>query len=259
MEEKLTNLNLSQLQTMAKDFGLDNHLNKNKKELVKSLNNVNKTLLNKYLNKKQLKDLNTIINMDNIFKRFFNWLWPTSQTTQSTESEKLVKKEKEEKKKKKDSDDESSSSNLSKDDFIEEKTHTTSKVEELTRKILEKKYPGYKFPPVKCKKIRFPESNRKISIDCFNYDLKICVEYQGVQHYEYTPYFHGDDIGKFHQQVKRDKFKKSSLEKHFTYVAIPHTCKNETQIKSYLDSKLPTKKDDNKNKKSSEGSSCNIM
>ena len=52
-----------------------------------------------------------------------------------------------------------------------------------------------------------------MEIDGFNDELKLGFEYQGVQHYKHTPYFH-KDIQDFNKQVYRDNLKQEILEKN---------------------------------------------
>ena len=41
---------------------------------------------------------------------------------------------------------------------------------------------------------------------CINYNNKqYFIEYNGIQHYEYTPYFHIGGIIDFEKQIRRDK------------------------------------------------------
>ena len=59
-------------------------------------------------------------------------------------------------------------------------------------------------------KLKFPKNLDVIGaeIDCYNDDLKLGFEYDGIQHHEYVQYFHGDkDIMKFEQQLERDVIK----------------------------------------------------
>jgi len=51
-----------------------------------------------------------------------------------------------------------------------------------------------------------PLTGRKMELDLYNEDLKLAIEYNGRQHYVYTPFFHSS-IEKFRDQVKRDHSK----------------------------------------------------
>ena len=43
--------------------------------------------------------------------------------------------------------------------------------------------------------------------------LKIVIEVQGPQHYQYIPYFHGSEEN-FHYQQRKDDYKRRYAEKH---------------------------------------------
>lgn len=58
-------------------------------------------------------------------------------------------------------------------------------------------------------------------------DLKIIVEANGRQHYEYTEYFHKDEKSFFIYQ-KNDEIKKDwALDNNITYIELPYNKKNE--------------------------------
>ena len=62
-----------------------------------------------------------------------------------------------------------------------------------------------------------------MELDCFNEDLKLAVEYNGRQHYEYTPYFHPTRDA-FYNQKYRDKLKRIyCTERGITLIEIPYT------------------------------------
>jgi hypothetical protein len=55
-------------------------------------------------------------------------------------------------------------------------------------------------------------TGENLELDLFNKDLKLAVEYNGRQHYEYTPYFHRTKDA-FYGQQYRDKMKRESCAK----------------------------------------------
>jgi len=74
--------------------------------------------------------------------------------------------------------------------------------ENICRHALEE-ITGYKFP--KISKFAKSDTTRGFEIDCYNEELQIGLEYDGIQHSQYTPRFHGGaDSGKFEAQQARD-------------------------------------------------------
>jgi len=79
--------------------------------------------------------------------------------------------------------------------------------ENICRHALEE-ITGYKFP--KISNFAKSDTNRGFEIDCYNKELKVGVEYDGIQHHEHTTHFHGSiDSGKFEAQQDRDQNKTS--------------------------------------------------
>jgi uncharacterized protein YdaU (DUF1376 family) len=62
-----------------------------------------------------------------------------------------------------------------------------------------------------------------LEIDCFNEELKLCVEYNGIQHYEFVEYFHKTEEV-FLKRNADDKIKKEKcIEKGYVFIEIPYT------------------------------------
>src|SRR3990172_12905641 len=55
-----------------------------------------------------------------------------------------------------------------------------------------------------------PDGER-LELDFYIEEIKIAVEVQGKQHYEYVPHFHGDNDG-YKERLRRDRFKKEICE-----------------------------------------------
>jgi hypothetical protein len=76
-----------------------------------------------------------------------------------------------------------------------------------------------------------------LELDCFNEELKIAVEYDGKQHYEYIPYFH-KSYEAFMNQRYRDYMKEQMCrENGIILLRVPYTVKLE-DIQDYLINKL---------------------
>jgi hypothetical protein len=50
-------------------------------------------------------------------------------------------------------------------------------------------------------------SGKNLEIDCYNDELKLAVEFQGRQHYQFIPHFHKNK-GTYHNQLYRDELKR---------------------------------------------------
>ncbi len=72
-----------------------------------------------------------------------------------------------------------------------------------------------------------------LEIDCYNEELKIGVEAQGRQHYEYVPYFHRN-YDTFMNQKYRDEIKRMKCKENgVTLIEVPYTVK-EKDVENYL-------------------------
>lgn len=72
-----------------------------------------------------------------------------------------------------------------------------------------------------------------LEIDCYNDELKIGLEYNGIQHYKYTPYFHKNKEA-FYNQKYRDELKRRMCKENGIYlIEVPYTVKIEN-IKDYI-------------------------
>lgn len=99
------------------------------------------------------------------------------------------------------------------------------KHETRCREILEQLYYPHKFPSVRPDFLKNPETKKNLEIDCYNHDLRLGLEYNGVQHRTFTPYFH-KTVEDFNKQVKRDKYKMMTLSKlGIKMIYVPDTVK----------------------------------
>ena len=81
--------------------------------------------------------------------------------------------------------------------------------------------------------LKNPETNRNLELDLYNHELKITVEYSGIQHFKW-PNFTGQSRDKFIEQVRRDKFKLDSCDNNGIYlITVPYNVK-EKEIKDYI-------------------------
>ncbi len=68
---------------------------------------------------------------------------------------------------------------------------------------------------------------KNLELDCYNEELKLAVEYNGRQHYEYSPYFHKNkdqlETQKYRDMMKRNLCKENNV----TLIEVPYTVKIE--------------------------------
>lgn len=105
--------------------------------------------------------------------------------------------------------------------------------EVLTTEYLEanniKYYAQYKFADCKYK--------QNLYFDFFLPDLNICIEYNGLQHYQPCKLFGGEDA--FKEQVIKDNIKRKYCnDNNIGLVEIPYTYNTKDKIKQYLDERL---------------------
>jgi len=101
--------------------------------------------------------------------------------------------------------------------------------QKLCRKYFEE-FMGFEFPTLR------PKFLQGLEYDGFCRELKLAFEYQGLQHYEYVPFFHKKE-GDF-EKLKKNDLKKEELSKQegITLIKIPHTFSylNETELAKYI-------------------------
>jgi hypothetical protein len=67
------------------------------------------------------------------------------------------------------------------------------------------------------------DEGKNLELDCYNDELKLAVEYNGVQHYKYSPYFHRTRDA-FQNQKYRDYLKRVMCKENgITLIEVPYT------------------------------------
>lgn len=111
-----------------------------------------------------------------------------------------------------------------------------NKGEEACRQIFERLF-NRPFERIRPDFLKNDCTDLNMEIDGFNNDLKLGFEYQGVQHYKYTPYFH-KDINDFNKQIYRDNLKRELLEKDgIKIIYVPYSVDHE-DMENYVKSEL---------------------
>lgn len=80
--------------------------------------------------------------------------------------------------------------------------------------------------------------NRRLELDCYNEELKINIEYDGIQHYKYPNPFHKNKK-EFKIQCQNDKMKdKWCKDNCILNIRIPYTYNTKEEIKDFILDKL---------------------
>lgn len=109
--------------------------------------------------------------------------------------------------------------------------------EKECRKVL-KKYFGLPFKSCRPHFLINPATESTLELDCYEGSLRLAVEYQGRQHYYFTPKFHRT-IEDFQKQQERDKLKAALCSRLGIYlIRVPYSVPK-TSIKSFILSSLP--------------------
>ena len=75
--------------------------------------------------------------------------------------------------------------------------------------------------------------NFNLELDCYNSDMGLAVEYNGVQHYKYSPYFHRNKDQFMTQKYRDDMKRRICKENNITLIEVPYTVKVE-DIKDFI-------------------------
>lgn len=103
-------------------------------------------------------------------------------------------------------------------------------LEKIFRRPFNKIRPNFLSNPV-------TDGNYNLEIDCYNDELKLGVEYDGIGHYKYTPFFHKNKEA-FYNQKYRDELKNRMCKDNgIILIRVPYTVKHE-DIEEYLVNEL---------------------
>jgi len=112
----------------------------------------------------------------------------------------------------------------------------TGKYEKRCRQIFENIFKT-DFPKVRPDFIVNDKTGKKLELDGYNEKLKLAFEYQGQQHYNFSPYFHKSEED-FLKQNYRDKLKKEICEQQgITLIEIPFNIEY-NDLEDYIRMKL---------------------
>lgn len=115
-------------------------------------------------------------------------------------------------------------------------TGGTSRGENECRRVIEKLL-GRSFPKCRPDFLRNNVTYSNLELDCFNAELGIAVEYNGEQHYKYTPYFHSTKDA-FYNIKYRDDMKRRLCEQNgIRLIVVPYTVPVD-DIEQYITAQL---------------------
>jgi hypothetical protein len=125
--------------------------------------------------------------------------------------------------------------------FVKENNRFSSKGQKLCREIMEEIY-GKSFGCARPSWLKNPETGGILEIDCYNDQLKIGVEYNGIQHYVYPNVYH-KSLVEFKNQVRRDQYKLKKCEENGVYlITVPYNIPH-SKIREYIMEHLPDEED----------------
>lgn len=79
--------------------------------------------------------------------------------------------------------------------------------------------------------------SHNLEIDCWEPSLKLGVEYNGRQHYEYTPYFHKNREAFMNQKYRDELKRRMCRDNGVNLIEVPHTVKHR-EIEPFLRQRL---------------------
>lgn len=102
-----------------------------------------------------------------------------------------------------------------------------SKGEKECRKVLENLF-NKPFSKSRPDFLRNPVTggNFNLELDCYNQELSLAVEYNGIQHYKYVPYFHRNNDHFMAQKYRDDMKRRLCKENYVNLIEVPYTIKN---------------------------------
>ena len=79
--------------------------------------------------------------------------------------------------------------------------------------------------------------NFNLELDCYNEELNLAVEYNGVQHYKFIPYMHKNKEAFLNQKYRDDMKKRMCKDAGVILIDVPYTVEPHN-IKKYLETEL---------------------
>jgi len=95
------------------------------------------------------------------------------------------------------------------------------KGEEVCRQILQE-LTGKQFPTVRPTWLKNPKTGASMELDCYNEELKIALEYNGVQHYRFNRKFYRDRAQFEAQKVRDVEKRKICRDRKIAFIVVPY-------------------------------------
>jgi hypothetical protein len=76
-----------------------------------------------------------------------------------------------------------------------------------------------------------------LELDCYDESLKLALEYNGVQHYKFVPYFHKNKEAFYNQKYRDDMKRRICKENNINLIEVPNTV-NVDKIEGFIKDKL---------------------
>lgn len=117
--------------------------------------------------------------------------------------------------------------------YIPSQRKTESKGERICKEVAERlfKRPFHKIRPDFLKN---DKTGKNMEIDMYNDELKLGIEYNGIQHYKFSPYYHRNGQKDFEGQIYRDKLKEQRCEENeIKLIVVPYLVKPD-EIENYI-------------------------
>lgn len=114
-----------------------------------------------------------------------------------------------------------------------------SKGEVACKEAIEEICAPYKFHSTWPAWLINPDTKKGLELDLYNEELGIAVEFNGQQHYKYTPHFHKKGMSDFRSQVRRDNHKIDLCDENSVWlITVPYNVPI-PKIKDYINYYMP--------------------
>lgn len=116
---------------------------------------------------------------------------------------------------------------------LQQSSSCSSKGEEMCKTFIEF-YFQKPFHKIRPEFLRNPVTGENLELDLYNSELRLAIEYNGSQHYQYNSFMHKNSRDKFQNQQYRDLIKKDLCGKaNITLIIVPYTVPHD-KIGSFL-------------------------